>query len=139
VLSSYFAGFVIGAVNCSRIITRVGHIRAYAGCAGLVVASTIAMPAVIGPRMARQAPLSGWDARNLCHDRKLAEVPRPIRRSAGGCSRSTWLAHSRHWPLANFSSLDRDRLVHPFQRYRGAFRHCARHCRMTRAVAPGLR
>ena len=49
VLSSYFAGFVVGAVNCSRIITRVGHIRAYAGCAGLVVAATIAMPAVIGP------------------------------------------------------------------------------------------
>src|SRR5208282_6904604 len=49
VLSSYFAGFIVGAVYCGRIITQVGHIRAYAGCAGLVVASTIAMPAITGP------------------------------------------------------------------------------------------
>ena len=28
VLSSYFAGFTLGALRCERIIERVGHIRA---------------------------------------------------------------------------------------------------------------
>ena len=49
VLSSYFAGFTLGAVRCGRIIERVGHIRAYATFAGLVVAATAAMPLLIGP------------------------------------------------------------------------------------------
>jgi hypothetical protein len=34
VLSSYFAGFTLGALRCERIIERVGHIRAYAAFAG---------------------------------------------------------------------------------------------------------
>jgi MFS family permease len=49
VLSSYFAGFTLGAARCGRIIERVGHIRAYAAFAGLVVAATAAMPLLIGP------------------------------------------------------------------------------------------
>jgi MFS family permease len=49
VLSSYFAGFTLGAVRCGQIIERVGHIRAYATFAGLVVAATAAMPLMIGP------------------------------------------------------------------------------------------
>jgi len=49
VLSSYFAGFTLGAVRCGRIIERVGHIRAYAAFAGLVVAATAAMPLLLGP------------------------------------------------------------------------------------------
>jgi MFS family permease len=49
VLSSYFAGFTIGAVRCGRIIERIGHIRAYAAFAGMVVAATAAMPLLIGP------------------------------------------------------------------------------------------
>jgi MFS family permease len=49
VLSSYFAGFTLGALRCGRIIERVGHIRAYAAFAGLVVAATAAMPLLIGP------------------------------------------------------------------------------------------
>jgi MFS family permease len=49
VLSSYFAGFTVGAVRCGRIIERIGHIRAYAASAGLVVAATAAMPLLIGP------------------------------------------------------------------------------------------
>src|SRR5215472_17085052 len=49
VLSSYFAGFTLGAVRCGRIIERVGHMRAYAGFAGLVVAATAAMPLLVGP------------------------------------------------------------------------------------------
>ena len=42
VLSSYFAGFTLGALRCERIIERVGHIRAYAALAGMVVAATAA-------------------------------------------------------------------------------------------------
>ena len=48
VLSSYFAGFTLGAVRCERIIERVGHIRAYAAFAGLVVIATAAMPFFVG-------------------------------------------------------------------------------------------
>jgi hypothetical protein len=44
VLSSYFAGFTLGALRCSRIIERVGHVRAYAAFAGLAVAATATMP-----------------------------------------------------------------------------------------------
>jgi MFS family permease len=47
VLSSYFAGFTLGAMRCGRIIERIGHIRAYAAFAGLVVAATAAMPLLV--------------------------------------------------------------------------------------------
>src|SRR5215813_4414220 len=49
VLSSYFAGFTLAALRCGRIIERVGHIRAYAVFAGMVVAATAAMPLLLGP------------------------------------------------------------------------------------------
>jgi MFS family permease len=49
VLSGYFAGFTVGAVRCGRIIERIGHIRAYAAFAGLVVAATAAMPLLVEP------------------------------------------------------------------------------------------
>jgi MFS family permease len=49
VLSSYFAGFTLGALRGERIIERVGHIRAYAAFAGLVVAATALMPLRVGP------------------------------------------------------------------------------------------
>src|SRR5580704_7051910 len=49
VLSSYFAGFTLGALRCGRIIERIGHIRAYAAFGGLVVAATAAMPLWVGP------------------------------------------------------------------------------------------
>jgi MFS family permease len=49
VLSSYFAGFTLGALRCGRIIERVGHIRAYAAFGGLVAAATAAMPLRVGP------------------------------------------------------------------------------------------
>jgi hypothetical protein len=49
VLSSYFAGFTLGAVRCGRIIERIGHIRAYAAFAGVVIAATVAMPLWVGP------------------------------------------------------------------------------------------
>jgi MFS family permease len=49
VLSSYFAGFTVGALRCGRIIERVGHIRAYAAFGGLVAAATAAMPLLVKP------------------------------------------------------------------------------------------
>jgi MFS family permease len=49
VLSSYFAGFTLGALRSEQIIERVGHIRAYAAFAGLVVAATALMPLLVGP------------------------------------------------------------------------------------------
>jgi MFS family permease len=49
VLSSYFAGFTFGAMCCGQIIERVGHIRAYATFAGMVVIATTAMPLLIEP------------------------------------------------------------------------------------------
>jgi MFS family permease len=44
VLSAYFAGFTVGAVRSTAIILRIGHIRAYAAFAGIVVAATAVMP-----------------------------------------------------------------------------------------------
>jgi MFS family permease len=49
VLSSFFAGFTLGALGCGGIIGRIGHIRAYAAFGGLVVAATAAMPLWVGP------------------------------------------------------------------------------------------
>ena len=49
VLSSYFAGFTLGALRCGRIIERIGHIRAYAAFGGLAAAATAAMPFLVGP------------------------------------------------------------------------------------------
>jgi len=49
VLSSYFAGFTLAALRCGQIIERVGHIRAYAAFAGLVVAAAATMPLLLGP------------------------------------------------------------------------------------------
>ena len=49
VLSSYFAGFTSAALRCGPIIERVGHIRAYAAFAGMVVAATATMPLLLGP------------------------------------------------------------------------------------------
>lgn len=49
VLSAYFAGFTLGAIRCGGIVARIGHIRAYAAFAGLVVAATAAMPLLAGP------------------------------------------------------------------------------------------
>jgi MFS family permease len=49
VLSGYFAGFTVGAVRSGKIIERVGHIRAYAAFAGLVVSAAAAMPLMVGP------------------------------------------------------------------------------------------
>ncbi len=49
VLSAYFAGFTLAALRCQRIIGRIGHIRAYAAFAGMVVAATVSMPLLQTP------------------------------------------------------------------------------------------
>ena len=74
VLSSYFAGFTLGALRCERIIERVGHIRAYAAFAGLVVAATALMPLRVGPLP--WLTLRGGRLRlrgTLCRHRELAQ------------------------------------------------------------------
>lgn len=43
VLSSYFAGFTLGALFCKGIIEKFGHIRVYAAFGGIVIAATAAM------------------------------------------------------------------------------------------------
>lgn len=49
ILSAYFAGYTVGAVRCSRIIERIGHIRAFAAFAGLVASATVVMPVAVSP------------------------------------------------------------------------------------------
>jgi MFS family permease len=49
VLSSYFAGFTLGAFFSGRIIERFGHIRVYAAFAGTVIAATAVMPVLVEP------------------------------------------------------------------------------------------
>jgi MFS family permease len=49
ILSAFFAGFTVAALRCGRIIDRIGHIRAYAAFAGLVVVATASMPLLIEP------------------------------------------------------------------------------------------
>jgi MFS family permease len=47
ILSSYYAGYTVGAVRCGRIIERIGHIRAFAVFAGLTASAVAAMPAAV--------------------------------------------------------------------------------------------
>ena len=49
VLSSYFAGFTVGAYFGKSIIERFGHIRVYAAFAGIVIAATGAMTLTAEP------------------------------------------------------------------------------------------
>lgn len=41
VLSLYFVGLLIGALSCTRLIKRVGHIRMFAGCVSLGAVSIL--------------------------------------------------------------------------------------------------
>lgn len=49
ILSAYFIGYTLGAVGCGRVLRRIGHIRAYAAFAGMVVIGTSAMPILVSP------------------------------------------------------------------------------------------
>lgn len=44
VVASYFAGFVIGAWFCDRVIRSIGHIRAYGGLIAIVIAVVLILP-----------------------------------------------------------------------------------------------
>ena len=47
ILSSYYAGYTVGAVRCGRIIERIGHIRAFAVFASLTASAVAAMPVAV--------------------------------------------------------------------------------------------
>ncbi|HBH62751.1 MAG TPA: MFS transporter, partial [Nitrospiraceae bacterium] len=47
ILSSYYAGYTVGAVRCGQIIERIGHIRAFAAFAGLLASATAIMPVAV--------------------------------------------------------------------------------------------
>jgi MFS family permease len=49
VMSGYYAGFLIGSVGTPHIVSRVGHVRVYAGLASLASAATLGHIMVIQP------------------------------------------------------------------------------------------
>jgi len=49
IMSGYFVGFFIGTFLAMPLIRRVGHIRAFAVCAALAAASTLAYALVVSP------------------------------------------------------------------------------------------
>jgi MFS family permease len=48
VSAAYFAGLVVGARGSAAIVRRVGHIRAFAGFAGLLAAIAVTLPLFVG-------------------------------------------------------------------------------------------
>jgi MFS family permease len=103
VLSSYFAGFTLGALRCERIIERVGHIRAYAALAGMVVAATAAMPVMAGPLpwLILRAVI-GFGCSGLSSLLRAGSTQRRSQLSAAGSSQSTCLAPSSLWRLDSY-------------------------------------
>ena len=81
VLSSYFAGFTLGALRCEPIIERVGHIRAYAAFAGLVVTATALMPLRVGPLpgVILCVAAVGFGCAGPLSPRRAGSMPRPSR------------------------------------------------------------
>jgi MFS family permease len=104
VLSSYFAGFTLGALLCSRIIERVGHIRAYAAFAGLAVAATAAMPLLVGPLswMILRGVI-GFGCAGLFVATESWLNAKPSRLRGDGSSQPIWWARSLPSRLANSS------------------------------------
>ena len=93
VLSSYFAGITLAALRCGPIIERVGHIRAYAAFAGMVVAATATMPLLLGPLswlVLRAVVGFGCARLFITTESWLNAKAQP----AGGSFRSTWSARS---------------------------------------------
>jgi MFS family permease len=95
VLSSYFAGFTLGALRYGQIIERVGHIRAYAAFAGLVVAATAAMPLLVGPLpwLVLRA-VFGFGCAGLFITTESWLNAKALPAERGRSSRSTWSARS---------------------------------------------
>ena len=129
VLSSYFAGLTLGALRCGRIIERIGHIRAYAAFAGMVVAATAAMPLLAGSLVLAGAARGHRVRllRDLRHHRELAECQGAAVRTRAGI----FGLHGRHvrGPRTRTTAdrPDRHRFSRTVQRHSGAFRHPAGH------------
>jgi MFS family permease len=49
VMSAYYAGFVLGSLYGSRVIDRVGHIRAFAACAAMLGVAATLQPLAVEP------------------------------------------------------------------------------------------
>jgi len=49
VMAAYFAGLTIGSLQTFRLVTRIGHIRAFAAFASSLAASTLAYPVLPDP------------------------------------------------------------------------------------------
>ncbi len=49
VMAAYFGGLTVGSLQTFRIVTRVGHIRAFAAFTAIVTASTLAYPIHLDP------------------------------------------------------------------------------------------
>jgi MFS family permease len=47
VLAAYYGGYSLGAMTIGNLIRRIGHIRAFAGLAGLVAASVVLLPVLV--------------------------------------------------------------------------------------------
>jgi MFS family permease len=47
VLAAYYGGYSLGAMTIGNLIQRIGHIRAFAGLAGLVAASVMLLPVLV--------------------------------------------------------------------------------------------
>ncbi len=65
VMSGYYAGFMMGAIGTPKLVSRVGHVRVYAGLASLASTATLAHLLVVDPmawfgfRMVSGACLAG--------------------------------------------------------------------------------
>lgn len=49
VMAAYFGGLTVGSLQTFRIVTRIGHIRAFAAFTAIVTASTLAYPIHLDP------------------------------------------------------------------------------------------
>jgi MFS family permease len=49
VMAAYFAGLTIGSLQAYRLVTRIGHIRAFAAFASIMAATTLAYPTLSDP------------------------------------------------------------------------------------------
>jgi MFS family permease len=49
IMAAYFAGLTIGSLHTFRLVTRIGHIRAFAAFTSAMAASTLAYPVLVDP------------------------------------------------------------------------------------------
>jgi len=49
VMTTYFAGFLLGAIICPKLIRRVGHVRTFAALTALASISILVHPLLVDP------------------------------------------------------------------------------------------